>query len=65
MWSLIKRDDDGAYDIVPNSWLKNTKICLYPNANFKETNNLARRCATPDSNWEDISMTIVKRDYGL
>lgn len=64
MWSIILRKDDSSYDVIPNNWIKNNDSTYYPHANFRTTSVLAKSCAQPDGNWEEIDSVIVKKDYG-
>jgi len=53
-----------AFDIIPNSWLKSSNLCCYPNANFKVTNVMAKNCSKPEDDWADVEISVIKKDYG-
>lgn len=64
MWSLILRKDDDVYDVIPNTWLKDSETTFYPNVNIKTAKLYAKTCAKPEKDWEEIVIKIIKRDYG-
>lgn len=64
MWSIVKRLEDGNFDLVPNSWVQSQEECLYPNTGLSQIKKSAKNNEGPQEGWETVHIEIKKRNIG-
>ncbi|XP_054285568.1 uncharacterized protein LOC129002072 [Macrosteles quadrilineatus] len=62
MWSIVKRLEDGNFDLVPNSWVQSHEECLYPNTGLSQIKKSAKNNEGPQEGWETVHIEIKKRN---
>ncbi|XP_046388091.1 uncharacterized protein LOC124171728 isoform X2 [Ischnura elegans] len=65
MWTIIFKHDVKEHDCVPNVWLVTAKKCLYPDKSKATIKRMAKECAPPEDDWDEIAISIVKRDFDV
>lgn len=64
MWTIVYKNKDQEYDVVPSSWLISTSCCKYPDRGAATVIKLAKVLKPYEEDWLEISITIEKRDIG-